>query len=228
MNKKINFYLLLVALVFMLAGIATAAPNKPSSDQTVTVITANTAVDDGELTDPVKMLEDITGNVLHALQHHKGSNSLSSIYNLVNKFILPYVDFNEMSVWIAGRTVWGKASEQARNQFIDAFKVLLVRTYATALNTYTNEKVEFGPQHFDSNKQRIQITSTIVRSGNNNNVHLVYRLIKNDNKWFVYDIIIEGVSILQGFQAQFSDEIRQSGLQKVTAQIEEHNKQKNA
>ncbi len=59
-----------------------------------------------------------------------------------------------------------------------------------------------------------------MRNGQNkNNIRVDYRLIKQNNKWYVYDIIIEGVSILQGFQAQFSNEIRQKGLDAVTAQL---------
>jgi phospholipid transport system substrate-binding protein len=229
MNKKMHVYVLLVALVFMLAGIVTAEPAKTTEETTTTTITAASAdaTTEAPLEDPIQLLQGISDNVLHALQQHKNKEDLNGVYALVNKYVLPYVDFNEMSVWIAGRTAWGKATEQNKEAFIDAFKVLVVRTYATALNSYTNEKVVFGKQKYDPNKQRIQITSTVVR-GNNNDVHLVYRLIKKDNKWYMYDIIIEGVSILQGFQAQFSEEIRKSGLQTVTAQIQEHNRQKHA
>lgn len=176
--------------------------------------------------DPIKMLHEITNNVLSALKQNKDPNDLKSIYSLVNKFILPYVDFNEMSEWVAGRNIWRNASVQAREEFVSAFKVLVVRTYATALNSYTNEKVEFGSQNLDLSKSRIQISSVIVRNGKEN-IRLNYRLVKHDNKWYVYDVIIEGVSILQGFQAQFSDKIRQQGLQVVTKQIQEHNRLKN-
>jgi phospholipid transport system substrate-binding protein len=176
--------------------------------------------------DPIKMLHEITVNVLNALKQNKDPNDLQGIYSLVNKFILPYVDFNEMSEWVAGRNIWRKASEQNRQEFVNAFKILVVRTYATALNSYTNEKVEFSKQNPDLTKNRIQISSVIVREGKEN-IRLNYRLVKHNNKWYVYDVIIEGVSILQGFQAQFSDKIRQQGLVAVTKQIQEHNRLKN-
>ena len=99
---------------------------------------------------------------------------------------------------------------------------MVVRTYATALNNYSNEIVEFPPQSIDTAKSRVQVSSIIKR--NKENISVKYRLIKHGNDWLVYDIIVEGVSILQGFQAQFSQEIRQKGLDKVIAQIKEHNK----
>lgn len=189
---------------------------EPTNTSIVTVSTA----------DPIQMLHGVTNNVLSALKKNKDSNDLKSIYSLVDKFIIPYVDFNEMSEWVSGRNAWSNASEQSRQEFVKAFKVLVVRTYATALNSYTNERVEFGQQKPDLNKNRIQISSTIVRQGKET-IRLNYRLVKHDNKWYVYDVIIEGVSILQGFQAQFSDKIRQQGLQVVTKQIQEHNRLKN-
>ncbi len=233
-NRKMQFYALLVTLVFLMIGVVIAAPveapSAPTANSTQLEATAATEAPKApKPEDPIKMLQSVTNNVLHALQGRSNPEDAKSLYSMVDKYVLPYVDFNEMSQWVAGRTAWNKASQQTRDQFMDAFKVLVVRTYATALNSYTNEKVEFGPQKLDLNKERIQVRSMIVRqSGKQGNVRLDYRLLKKDNKWYVYDIIIEGVSIIQGFQAQFSNDIRQKGLQQVTTQIQQHNREKNA
>lgn len=179
--------------------------------------------------DPVKMLKSVSDSVLKALKDNGTALDANpnKIYDFVDKLIIPYVDFNEMSTWVAGRTVWGKASEKMRDDFVKEFQILVVRTYAIALRNYRNETVYFAPQKVDLTKDRIQITSTIVRTSKEN-INLNYRLVKHENKWLVYDIIIEGVSILQGFQAQFTNEIRQKGLDKVIAQIKEHNKKGSA
>ncbi len=175
--------------------------------------------------DPIVMLRGVTNNVLQELKKNKGQLSSKSreVYEVADQFILPYVDFNEMSTWVAGRTAWGKASAQSKADFISAFKVLVVRTYATALNSYSNETVDFAPQKIDVSKNRIQVTSWIKRP-NKENIRLDYRLVKTGDSWLVYDVVIEGVSILQGFQAQFSDKIRQQGLEKVIVEIKAHNK----
>lgn len=228
MNKKMQFYALLVTLVFLMLGVVIAAPVNEAAATTAPVAAPGTT-EPAKIEDPVKMLQGVTGNVLHALQNRRDNDDLNGLYSMVNKLVIPYVDFNEMSQWVAGRTIWNKASEKTRQEFMDAFKVLVVRTYATALNNYSNEKIEFSKQKLDLNKERIQVSSTIVRqSSSKESVRLDYRLIKKDNKWYVYDIIIEGVSILQGFQAQFSNEIRQKGLPTVITQIQQHNREKNA
>lgn len=221
--KQLKYYALLCALVFLLVSAVIAAP---ATDTTTTNSAKPNAVSENNPApeDPVKMLRDVTNNVLHALQKRNPSD-LKDVYALVDNLVLPYCDFDEMSKWVAGRTVWGKASMQTKEEFMDQFKILVVRTYATALNSYTNEKIEFGKQKLDLNKDRIQVSSTVLRQ-NKENIRLDYRLIKHENKWYVYDIIIEGVSILQGFQAQFSSQIRQEGLDKVIAQIKQHNREK--
>lgn len=227
-----KFYALLVTLVFLLIGVVLAEPETTSGKTIVAPveISGDKPVVPAKPEDPVLMLQDITNNVLQALRSRGGSEtSLKGVYNLVDKYIIPYADFDEMSQWVAGRKVWGKATEKTKESFMDAFKILLVRTYATALNSYTNEKVVFPQQKLDLTKQRIQIRSTIVRTNEKQeNIRVDYRLLKKNSKWYVYDIIIEGVSILQGFQAQFSNEIKQKGLEKVTVQIQEHNRVNNA
>jgi phospholipid transport system substrate-binding protein len=177
--------------------------------------------------DPIVMMKSVTTNVLNALkQNHINKDSTSAKLDLViNKYILPYVDFNEMSTWVAGRKAWTSASQGTRDEFVRQFKTLVVRTYATALNSYSNEVVEFVPQNIDTSKKRIQIASYIKRP-NKEKIRVDYRLIQHGNSWLVYDVIIEGVSILQGFQAQFSDKIRNQGLAPVIKEIKDHNAQK--
>ncbi len=213
MMKKLNILFLVGILSF--AGMVCAVEDTGDTGTQDAVVAAQVA-------DPVKMLREVTTNVLHALEANKNVSN-KNVYAVVDKYILPHVDFNEMSEWVAGRSAWSKATEAQRKEFMDAFRVLVVRTYASALESYSNEKVEFVAQKVDTSKDRIQISSVIVRP-QRENIKLAYRLVKHDNQWYVYDVIIEGVSILQGFQAQFSQDIKQRGLEPVIQQIKEHNK----
>jgi len=219
MKFKVSAAIAAICVIF--SGIVMAAPAEtPTTTPTPAAATPE---------DPIKMLKSVTDNVLKALKDNSAAIDAqpNKIYAVVDKYILPYVDFNEMSTWVAGRTAWGKASEKTRDNFVSEFQVLVIRTYATALKNYKNETVYFAPQKVDTTKDRIQISSTIVRTSKEN-INLNYRLVKRQNKWLVYDVIIEGVSILQGFQAQFTNEIRQKGLEPVIAQIKEHNKKGSA
>ena len=182
--------------------------------------------------DPVQFLHSITDRVLTELKHYKGHykedgqhKTNEEIYKIVDNFILPNVDFDEMCKWIAGRGNWSKAIDSERNEFIHELKKLLTKTYSSTLSNYSEEKIEFQNYKGDLGAKRIQVKSTVVRP-NKDNLSVDYRLIATEDSWKVYDLIIEGVSILQGFRAQFSDDIRMHGLKMVSAKIKNHNEQK--
>lgn len=214
----------LALLVIACSGIVFAAPEEAA----VPAVTgAAPAVASKAVTDPIVLLKNVTSNILAALkQNHVDKDTKpGQLFAVVDRHILPYVDFNEMSTWVAGRKIWAKASQQTRDNFVAQFKVLVVRTYATALRSYSNEVIDFPSQKIDTSKGRVQVSSWIKR-GDREKIRMDYRMIKHGDSWLVYDVIIEGVSILQGFQAQFSDKIRQNGLESVVAEIKQHNEKK--
>jgi phospholipid transport system substrate-binding protein len=178
--------------------------------------------------EPVPMLKGVTDAVLTQLRTHRSElkSHPNRIYNIAEHLIIPHVDFVEMGRWIAGRNAWNKASEAEQNAFIAAFKNLVVRTYATSLLQYTDQTVEFMPLKSGTDRERLQVTS-YIKGGDRGPIKIDYRLIKHEDKWLVYDIIIEGVSLLKGYQAQFSQDVRQQGLSYVTRKIQGHNTSQN-
>ena len=179
--------------------------------------------------DPIGFLSNVTNNLLDTLKHSKDKirQDPEELYNISLKLILPYADFAEMARWVTGRKIWNKSSAFEQEQFVQAFQTLVLRTYASALQKYSDEKIEFTPLNSvtrkNENAKRIQISSKI-RKPNGQVIQVEYRLVVDeDGGWKVYDLIIEGISILKGFQAQFSNQIRQNGLNSVTEQIKQHN-----
>jgi len=178
--------------------------------------------------DPVVMLKDVTGSVMSELKNNRAdiSRHPSKLYSLVNHLILPHVDFAEMSRWVVGRNAWNKADSATQHAFVEEFKTMVVRAYARSLLEYTGEHIEFLPLRATAeNKERIQISSYIMGNfGSHSKVRMDYRLIREGDEWKVYDIIIEGVSIVQGYRAQFADDIRDGGLQGAINRMHRHNK----
>lgn len=173
--------------------------------------------------DPVQFLHSITDQVLTELKSHETHKNIKEINKIVDDFIMPNIDFDEMCQWITGRAIWAKTTESQRAEFITELKQLLIKTYSTTLNNYSREKIEFQNYSYNPAIKRIQIKSIVIRPGKEN-LAVDYRLIAKEDSWKVYDLIIEGVSILQGFRAQFSDDIKQQGIVAVTNKIKEHNK----
>jgi phospholipid transport system substrate-binding protein len=180
--------------------------------------------------DPIVMLKSVTDNVMQALRSHRQEvrQNSNKLYALVDHVILPHVDFSEMARWVVGRNAWKSADSATQGEFIAAFKSLVVRSYARALLEYTDQKIEFLPlRGAVDDKQRIQVLSLIKENGKDS-VHMDYHLIRDGDSWKVYDIIVEGVSLMQGYRAQFADDIRQNGgkLDAVIARMQRKNTQR--
>ncbi|HQY22755.1 MAG TPA: ABC transporter substrate-binding protein [Gammaproteobacteria bacterium] len=178
--------------------------------------------------DPISMLKSVTNNVMQELRTHRQEVQQNSnkLYALVDHLILPHVDFSEMARWVVGRSAWKSADNATQSAFITEFKTMVVRSYARSLLEYTDQKIEFLPlRGAIEDKQRIKVLSLIKENGKDP-IHMDYNLIRDGNDWKVYDIIVEGISLMQGYRAQFADDIKQGGLKAAIARMHRHNTQR--
>jgi len=175
---------------------------------------------------PVEVLKSVTSRVLGELKNHREllKENPDKIYDVVNFIILPHVDFVEMAKWVVGRNAWKAADIATQKAFVQAFKTMVVRTYAKSLLEYTDQTIDFLPlRETVGSQQRIQ-ASSIIKS-DNQTVHIDYYLLREGSEWKIYDIVIEGVSLVQGYRAQFADDVQQGGVSAVVAAIRRHNEE---
>ena len=179
-----------------------------------------------ELGDPKEMLELITSDLMQqvsdeALLIEKDPDHLIV---LIEKTVFPHVDFDYMARWVIGRSLWRRATEDEHRAFKAAFKILLLKTYGNVVRDNADEAVSYFPIRSDiEEKNRIQVNARISQS-NREPIDVVYRLTRTpEDEWRVYDIVIEGVSLLKGFQSQFYDTLRQSGLPGLIEELNAHN-----
>ncbi len=177
--------------------------------------------------DPVVMLNGISKNLFAALKANREivKNDVSKMEAIINKQVMPYADLDEMATWLAGKKVWAQALPEQKKSFLQSFRSLMIRTYGSALVEFCDYSMVFPNQKYDSTQSRIELYSVIERV-NNSNIRVTYRLKNHTTSWKVYDLEVEGVSILKGFMAQFSQDIRNNGLDYVTAKINKHNSSK--
>lgn len=174
---------------------------------------------------PESMLNRVTGEMIQSLRANDQAlrRNPQKIYEIINHILVPYVDWTTMSKWVLGRNAWSQATESQRDTFAKEFKNLIIRTYASTLRAYNNQEIEYLPIRGGyEGKTRIQVDSYIRENGKES-IKVTYRLIYSGNTWKVYDIIIEGVSLLKGFQAQFESEIQQQGLPALIDRLRQHN-----
>ena len=140
------------------------------------------------------------------------------IHHAVQQYLLPHVDVNGMARSVVGRQAWGKASPAERAEFAHAFTQLVIRTYATPLAEYTSETIKFSPQRALTNGQFTRVNSVIVRPSGQN-IPLSYSLVSKNGQWKIYDLSVEGVSLLQSFRNQFGQILKNASLHTLTTQM---------
>lgn len=174
---------------------------------------------------PMNLMEQVTQQTLAALQQNQATlrSNPKIVYGIIHKILLPHVDMQEMSRVVVGREVWGKASPMEKQKFVGQFKILLVRTYSSALAAYKNETVKFTPlRGYNAGGTQVQIDSIILQQGGPS-IPVSYRLVLKNGEWKLYDLIVEGVSLVESYRAQFAGSISQNGLNSVINQLAQKN-----
>jgi len=118
----------------------------------------------------------------------------------IRKIINEIFDYKELSERTLGRD-WKKFKPEQQTEFIDLFSKLLEDVYADRILAYTHEKIEFGKET-ELNKGRVEIESYIITL-DNKKVPLFYRTSNSTGQWRVYDVVIEGVSMIKNYRGQF-------------------------
>ena len=169
---------------------------------------------------PVPMLENTASQIIATLKQNKPSLKQNHhiIYQAVERYLLPNVDVNGMARSVLGRQAWIKASAADKQEFTRVFTQLIIRTYANPLAEYTDETVKFLPLRGATDGRFMRVNSVIVRS-NGQNIPLSYSLVSKNNNWKVYDLSVEGVSLLQSFRSQFGQILQNATMQDLIAQM---------
>ena len=121
---------------------------------------------------------------------------LTEISNIINEVF----DWQELSRRTLGRE-WKKFTPDQQKEFVTLFEQLLQGIYADRILAYTQEKIEFGKET-ELKKGRVEVESYIITT-DNKKVPLFYRMTNKSGQWRVYDVVIEGVSMVKNYRGQF-------------------------
>ena len=145
------------------------------------------------------------------------------IYELVNQIVLPHFDFEYMSQMVLAK-YWQRATPAQKKAFVEEFRTLLVRTYATSLNQYTDQKLTFKPFRPEARPELATVHSEVAQPGGVP-IPIDYRLRQEGEQWKVFDVVIDGVSLVTNYRSSFAKEIRVSGLDGLVKTLADRNKQ---
>jgi phospholipid transport system substrate-binding protein len=171
-----------------------------------------------------QLVHDTTEKVLARLKVDSDKLKADSnlIYPLVEDLVLPHFDFEKMSIWVLGKN-WRNADPAQQQQFTIEFRTLLVRTYAKALLEYTDQNLRYLPFHAGDDDTKVTVKTEIEQAGGPS-IPLHYSMYLNKaGEWKVYDIKVDGVSLVSNYRSSFATEVRNGGIPKLLDKLVEMN-----
>jgi len=173
---------------------------------------------------PDELIKQTSEKVLKTLEDNKEvyKKDPDKIYQLVNDIILPHLDFRAMSKLALGKN-WRNANEQQQERFVEAFKTMLVRTYSKSLTEYTGQQIEFLPYRPPEEGRHTVEVKTQIKQDTGPAIPIDYRLRIKDNIWKVYDIKIDGISLVTNYRNSFASDIRKVGMDGLIDKLREKN-----
>lgn len=161
---------------------------------------------------PDALVKRVTDEVLSVVRTDKDLQNGNSkrILELVDQKVLPHFNFTHMTALAVGKD-WRRASADQQQKLTHEFKTLLVRTYSNALTSYKNQTIRFKPLKMNASDSDVLVQTDVVQPGKQP-IKLDYNLEKTDAGWKVFDVIVEGVSLVTNYRDSFAQEVRAGGI----------------
>lgn len=179
---------------------------------------------------PDQLLEATLHEMLEALRAERATleDDPKHIYTLVEDILVPRIDFGRASRWVLGRH-WRTASDEQKRAFVREFRTLLVRFYSNALVEYVNTNeipdadiMTFKPLRVPADEKDVTVRSE-VRQPNGSTIPVDYQMYRTKRGWRVYDVSVEGISMVVSYRSTFATEISQGGMDGLIASLRERN-----
>lgn len=174
--------------------------------------------------DPSSLLQYIANNMIAGLKSNKANlkTKPGTVYSLAYKYVVPYANLNEMSKRVLPPRIWNSATPAQRAQFQKLFTTTVIRTYASALSNYEDQTIKFYPVRGGASGNTVEVSSQIM-SSRSSPISVTYRLVRTGGGWKLYDMSVEGVSMLSSFRAQFADILGNGDMNTLLSRLSGHN-----
>lgn len=173
---------------------------------------------------PVDFVRETSRQVLDLMKKDDGHNT-RKVRDQIEAIVLPKFDFKRMTAYAVGKN-WRIATPDQQSQLTDQFQNLLVRVYASTMTRYKNAVIDVKPNAVMNNSGSEAIVRTAVSlpsNGNQKPVSIDYTLYKTQQGWRVYNVSVEGASIVTAYRNQFDTEIRTNGVDSLIKSLKDKN-----
>lgn len=131
--------------------------------------------------------------------------------SLIEEKIVPHFDFDRITRLVVGKS-WREATPEQKQALVEQFRTMLVRSYSAAYTTYSQIAIDVKPLKVAPNEDDVTVQSQIKLPGGAPPVNVDYAMFKNDSDWKVYDVKVDGISMVTTYRSTFQDEIRKGGI----------------
>lgn len=161
---------------------------------------------------PEQIIETTANTMLKELNNNKVAlkSSPEKLYSLIENIVVPNFDFDLMSQFVMGK-VWKTATDTQKIAFKKEFKILLINTYGSSLLDYANTKISILPQTVKGDaRDRVVKTEAVVPG--KPPFSIIYSMANDSGKWLVYDVSIEGLSVVSNYRTEILAQIKSKGI----------------
>ena len=146
------------------------------------------------------------------------------VYDLVHEYILPHLDEVTIAKLAMGKN-WRDASREQKIEFINEFRNLLIRTYGKSLSEFSDQEINYFPVKMKEGEDKVVVKSEVLQPGGPS-IPVSYRLRIKDDSWKVYDLSIDGVSLVTSYRGTFDQEVRKGGIEGLLKYLKNRNTSK--
>lgn len=173
---------------------------------------------------PDALVKTVTLEVVDLIAKDKEirSGSRAKLVEVIEAKVLPHFNFGSMTALAMGQG-WGKATPEQKKRLTEEFKTLLVRTYASALAAYSEQKFDFRPLRAKPNDTDVTVHVRVLQPGAQP-VTIDYSMEKTANGWKVYDLMVGGVSLVANYRTEFANSVRASGIDGLIKELHAKNR----
>ena len=142
-----------------------------------------------------------------------------------DELLAPYVSFETMSKQILGKN-WRKISPDQRKRYTEAFRQKVSFSVVSQYDPTKKYDMEVTGQRLNDKGDRAAVSSVVTDLSNANKLNISYKLFKSrkTNNWQVYDVVVEGVSVLQSFKTASAEDFKRNGIEYMIAQLQNNEK----
>ena len=174
-------------------------------------------------TAPDELVKRVTSDVLESIKSDKqlAAGDKRKALQLAEQKILPYIDFAEAAKLATGRA-WQGATPEQQTKITNEFRAMLVRIYSNAIDTYRGQTMKVLPTRMPAGATEVTVRNQYHSPGRPP-TPVEYSMKKTAEGWKIYDVSVEGISLVQTYRSEFEQVTKTSGVDGLIKRLQEKN-----